>query len=191
MRYRPEHKVEIHQKIVKDASRRVRAEGITGAAVSTVMRDAGLTHGGFYKHFGNKDELLMESLSEAFREIADGLAQAAKESQPGTAWKAILKAYLSPEHCEHSECGCPLAALAPELARADTAMKTQILGELTKYKSRMLPFMPGRRTADKESAFFSIFSTMIGATEIARILPEPTMREKVLASARDLLLRSF
>jgi TetR/AcrR family transcriptional repressor of nem operon len=191
MRYRPEHKVEIHQKIVKDASRRVRAEGITGAAVSTVMRDAGLTHGGFYKHFGNKDELLMESLSEAFREIADGLAQAAKESQPGTAWKAILKAYLSPEHCEHSECGCPLAALAPELARADTAMKTQILGELTKYKSRMLPFMPGRRTADKESAFFSIFSTMIGAIEIARILPEPTMREKVLASARDLLLRSF
>jgi len=191
MRYRPEHKVEIHQKIVKDASRRVRAEGITGAVVSTVMRDAGLTHGGFYKHFGNKDELLMESLSEAFREIADGLAQAAKESQPGTAWKAILKAYLSPEHCEHSECGCPLAALAPELARADTAMKTQILGELTKYKSRMLPFMPGRRTADKESAFFSIFSTMIGAIEIARILPEPTMREKVLASARDLLLRSF
>ena len=56
---------------MKDASRRVRAEGITGAAVSAVMQDAGLTHGGFYKHFGSKDELLMESLSEAFREMAD------------------------------------------------------------------------------------------------------------------------
>jgi len=55
----------------------------------------------------------------------------------------------------------------------------------------MLPFMPGRRTADKERAFFSIFSTMVGAIEIARMLPEPGMREKVLASARDLLLRSF
>ena len=76
MRYQPEHKAEIHQKIVKDASRRVRAEGITGAAVSAVMRDAGLTHGGFYKHFGSKDELLMESLSEAFQEIADRLAHA-------------------------------------------------------------------------------------------------------------------
>ena len=58
-------------------------------------------------------------------------------------------------------------------------------------RSRMLPFMPGQRTADKERAFFSIFSTMVGAIEIARMLPEPAMREKVLASARDFLLRSF
>jgi TetR/AcrR family transcriptional repressor of nem operon len=61
VRYRPEHKVEIHRKIVKDASRRVRAEGLTGAAVSAVMKDAGLTHGGFYKHFGSKDDLLLEN----------------------------------------------------------------------------------------------------------------------------------
>ena len=84
MRYRPEHKAEIHQKIVKDASRRMRAEGLGGAAVSTVMRDAGLTHGSFYKHFESKDELLMESLSEAFREMADCLTQAAEHSRRGT-----------------------------------------------------------------------------------------------------------
>jgi len=119
MRYRPEHKAEIHQKIVKDASRRVRSEGITGAAVTAVMRDAGLTHGGFYKHFGSKDELLMESLSEAFQEIADRLAQAGEQSPPETAWKAIVKTYLSLEYCDHVEYGCPLPALAPELARAD------------------------------------------------------------------------
>jgi TetR/AcrR family transcriptional repressor of nem operon len=191
MRYRPEHKDEIHRKIVKDASRRVRTEGIAGAAVSAVMHDAGLTHGGFYKHFASKDDLLMESLSEAFQEIADRLAHVGEQSQPETAWKAIVKTYLSPEYCDHVEYGCPLAALAPELARADRAMKAQIFEELKKYRSRMLPFMPGQRTADKERAFFSIFSTMVGATEIARMLPEPAMREKVLASARDLLLRSF
>jgi TetR/AcrR family transcriptional repressor of nem operon len=191
MRYRPEHKGEVHGKIVKDAARRVRAEGLTGSAVSTVMRDTGLTHGGFYKHFGSKDELLMESLSEAFREMANRLAVVADQSKPGTAWKAIVKAYLSPEHCDHAECGCPLAALAPELARADKTIKAPILGELIKYKSRMLQWMPGRRVADKERAFFLIFSTMIGAVAIARLLPDPEARAKALASARDFLLRSF
>ena len=191
MRYQPEHKVGTHQKIVKDASRRVRTEGMTGAAVSAVMRDAGLTHGGFYKHFESKDALLMESLSAAFQEVADRLAQVAEQSQSETAWKAIVKTYLSLEYCDHVEYGCPLPALAPELARADKAMKPRIFEELKKYRSRMLPFMPGQRTADKESAFFAIFSTMVGAVEIARMLPEPAMREKVLASARDLLLRSF
>jgi TetR/AcrR family transcriptional repressor of nem operon len=191
MRYGPEHKAETHRKIVKDASRRVRTEGITGAAVSAVMRDAGLTPGGFYKHFENKDELLIESLGEAFREIADRLAQVAETSPPETAWKAIVKTYLSPEHCDHVECGCPLAALAPELARADQAMKSKIFGEMTKYKNRMLPFMPGRRIADKERAFFVIFSTMLGAVGMARIIPDQAARTSVLASARDFLLRSF
>src|SRR6516165_4394572 len=191
MRYGPEHKLEIHRKIVKDASRRVRAEGLSGAAVSAVMKDAGLTHGGFYKHFGSKDDLLLESLREGFREIGDILVQAAEQSLPGEAWKAIVKTYLSLEFCEHPERGCPLAALSPELARADKRMKPQIVAELVNYKSRMVPFMPGRRTADKERAFFAIFSTMVGAIEIARMLPDPVIREKVLGSARDFLLRSF
>src|SRR5947209_5636158 len=168
MRYRREHKAEIHQKLVNDASRRIRAEGLTGAAVSAVMRDAGLTHGGFYKHFASKDELLIESLREAFGEIADGLAGAAEDSKRAPAWKTVVNAYLSAEHCDHAECGCPLAALASELARAEKSMKTQIVGELTRYKSRMLPFMPGRRPSEKEAKFIAIFSTMLGAIAIAR-----------------------
>jgi TetR/AcrR family transcriptional regulator, transcriptional repressor for nem operon len=191
MRYPREHKAEVHQKIVRDASRRVRTEGLNGAGVAAVMRDTGLTHGGFYKHFGSKDELLLESLREAFREIADNLAHTAEQPHPEAAWKAIVKAYLSLEYCDHAERGCPLTALAPELARVDKRMRGQIVTELVKYKDRMLPFMPGRRTADKERAFFAIFSTMIGAIEIARMLPEPAMREKVLASTRDFLLHSF
>ena len=191
MRYRPEHKIETHKKIVKDASERVRAEGLNGAAVSTVMRDAGLTHGGFYKHFASKEELLIESLKEGFREIIDTLIRAAEQSSPGEAWKAIVKTYLRPEMCEHPEHGCPLATLAPELARVDRRMKPQIVAELVNYKSRMVPFMPGRRTKDKERAFFAIFSTMVGAIEISSLLPDPAIREKVLGSARDFLLRSF
>jgi TetR/AcrR family transcriptional regulator, transcriptional repressor for nem operon len=191
MRYRPGHKVEIRQTILEDASRRVRSEGLTGAAVSAVMRDAGLTHGGFYKHFGNKDELVMESLREAFREMGSFLAQVAEQSQPGTAWKAIVKTYLSPEHCDHPERGCPLAALAPELARSGKEVRARMLTEMSSYKDLMLRFMPGRRAADRERAFVVIFSTMIGAVEMARIMPDPVSRERVLAAARDFLLRSF
>jgi TetR/AcrR family transcriptional repressor of nem operon len=169
----------------------VRAEGLNGAAVAAVMRDTGLTHGGFYKHFESKDELLLESLSEAFRDIADTLVRAAMQSRPEAAWKAIVKTYLSLEFCDHPERGCPLPALAPELARVDQQMRRRILPQLVHYRDRMLPFMPGRRTADKERAFFAIFSTMAGAIEIARMLPEPAMREKVLAAARNFLLSSF
>lgn len=191
MRYRPEHKAEVHQKIVKDASRRVRAEGLNGVAVAAVMRDTGLTHGGFYKHFENKDELLLESLSEAFRDIGDTLARAAERSHPEAAWKAIVKTYLSLEFCDHPERGCPLPALAPELTRVDQKMRRRILPQLVNYKDRMLPFMPGPRTADKERAFFAIFSTMVGTVEIARMLPESAMRERVLSASRDFLLSSF
>lgn len=190
MRYRPEHKAKVHQQIVKDASRRVRAEGLSGAAVATVMRDTGMTHGGFYKHFVNKDALLIESLRESFREMGDTLVDAAKHSHEERPWKAIVRTYLSLEFCARSERGCPLTALSPELARTDKAMHGQILAELVSYKDRMLPFMPGRRTAEKERAFFAIFSTMIGAVQIARMLPGPAQKN-VLAGAQEFLLQSF
>jgi len=191
MRYGPEHKAEVHEKIVKDASQRVRAEGLNGAAVAAVMRDAGLTHGGFYKHFSSKDELLMESLRDAFQDIADRLARAAEQSRSQPAWKAVIRAYLSAEYCAHPERGCPLTALAPELARVDEKMRRRVFSEMVNYRDRMLPFMPGRRTTDKERAFFVIFSAMVGAVAIARVAPERAIQEKVLASTREFLLRSF
>jgi TetR/AcrR family transcriptional repressor of nem operon len=70
-------------------------------------------------------------------------------------------------------------------------MKGQIFAELVKYKDRMVPFMPGRRTQERERSFFVIFSTMVGAVEIARMLPDRAAQEKVLSSTRDFLLSSF
>lgn len=191
MRYPPRHKAEIHQKIVKDASRRVRSEGLTGAAVASVMRDTGLTHGGFYKHFDTKDDLLLESTREAFREIIDILVRAAEAVPSESAWKAIVKTYLTPEYCDHAERGCPMTALAPEFVRGDKKMRGAVFAELVNYKDRMVPFMPGRRTADKERAFFAIFSTMVGAVQIARMMPDRSIQERVLGAAKDFLLRSF
>ena len=191
MRYAPEHKAEVHQRIVEDAARQVRAEGLTGAGVATIMRRTGLTHGGFYKHFESKEELLTESVAEAFRDFADKLASVAQGSGPEAPWRAIIKEYLNVKHCKHVEQGCPLSALAPDMARVNPKMKGQIVGDILQYKSRMVPFMPGRRTIEKERNFFVIFSTMIGAMEIARILPNSTAQEKVLSSTREFLLATF
>jgi TetR/AcrR family transcriptional regulator, transcriptional repressor for nem operon len=83
MRYRTEHKANIHRKIVRDASRLIRREGLAGAAVGAVMRDAGLTQGGFYRHFESKEDLLIQSVGEAFRDIVDKLARVAEEASPG------------------------------------------------------------------------------------------------------------
>ena len=191
MRYSAEHKAEVRQKIVRDAALRVRNEGLNGAAVAAVMRDMGLTHGGFYKHFASKDNLLIESVREAFRDFAEKLAHAAEQSRSKEPWKAIVKFYLSMEHCDDAAHGCPLTALGSELARVETTMRGQLFADLVNYRDKMVPFMPGRRNADRESAFFSIFSTMIGAMQLARALPQRAAQEKVLINARDFLLRSF
>src|ERR1700744_1177467 len=103
MGHPPQHKAEVRQKIVKDASLRLRGEGLNGAAVAAVMRDTGLTHGGFYKHFASKDDLLIESVREAFSQIIAELTQAAAGAPPGEAWKAIIRTYLSPEYCQNAE----------------------------------------------------------------------------------------
>ena len=130
MRYRPEHKAEVHQKIVKDASRRVRAEGLTGAAVAAVMRDTGLTHGGFYKHFGSKDELLLESLREAFREIADKLARARGAGATRGGVEGDCEVLSKPGILRSRRARLPADGACAGMARADKGMKAQIFAEL-------------------------------------------------------------
>lgn len=191
MRYSMEHKAEVRQKILQDAAFRVRGEGLAGAAVATVMRDTGLTHGGFYKHFESKDELLTESVRKAFGDFAEKLARIAGQSRSNEPWNAIVKFYLSIEHCDDITHGCPMAALGPELARVNEAMKGKFFVDLVSYKKAMIPFMPGRRTADREGTFFAIFSTMIGALQLARTLHHRPTQKMVLNNAREFLLRSF
>src|SRR6516165_12693845 len=123
MRYEPEHKAETHERIVKDASRQLRRAGLSGSGVARVMRASGLTHGGFYKHFRSKNDLLVEAISEAFRQRGAEVERIAAGAEPGEGWKAIINWYLSEEHCAHPEIGCPIAALAPELSRMDSKTK--------------------------------------------------------------------
>ena len=190
MRYEPEHKTRTRDRIVRNAARKLRAEGLSGSGVASVMKASGLTVGGFYKHFRSKDELLAEAIAQAFSDsemVYASLKNVPREDR----WKEIVRLYLSPEHCDHSDTGCPVAALAPEIARAKLTVRKRISGLMKERTNRWIEFMPGRTVSERERNFFVIFSAMAGAVSIARLITEPGDRQKVLASVRDHLLHSF
>ena len=191
MRYEPDHKARIHRRIVRNASRQLRAKGLNGPAVTTLMKAAGLTHGGFYRHFGSRDDLVVEAVEESLQELCDRLIAAAKQAEPGEGWKAMVKSYLSLERCDRADEGCPIAALAPDMARTRPALKQRIAAAILKLRQEVLPFMPGHSVEEKAANFLAIFSSMVGTITIARTMPDPAIRLSILHTVRDHLLQSF
>lgn len=191
MRYDSDHKATTHRKIVRNASRQLRAKGLNGPAVTTLMRAAGLTHGGFYKHFASRDDLVVEAVEESLRDLRDKLVVAAKEAKPGEGWKAMVRSYLSLERCDRLDDGCPIAALAPEIARTRPALKQRIAAAILKLRQELLPFMPGRNANEKAANFLAIFSSMVGTIVIARTMPDPVVRQRILTTVRDHLVQGF
>ncbi len=191
MRYGPEHKMRTRDHIVRNAARKLRAEGLSGPGVASVMKASGLTVGGFYKHFRSKDELLADSIAEAFSESSEKIYSSLQNLPREDRWKALVRLYLSPEHCDHPDSGCPVAALAPEMARTKLGVRKRISGLIKDRAERWVEFMPGRTAAERQQNFSVIFSAMAGAVSVARLFTEPADRRKVLADMRDHLLRSF
>jgi TetR/AcrR family transcriptional repressor of nem operon len=155
------------------------------------MKASGLTVGGFYKHFGSKDDLLVQAIEEGMNDFGGKLFEATKHAPPGERWKEIVKWYLSVDHCERSDIGCPMASLAPEIARAAPAVKKRILSIMKARREHLLEFMPGKNAAEKERNFAVIFTAMAGAVSMARIMTDPAEKEKILSSVRDHLLESI
>ena len=187
MRYEREHKRRTRDRIVRNAARKFRAEGLSGPGVASVMKASGLTVGGFYKHFRNKDELLTEAMAQGFAESNGNIRSALQHVPPEHKWKELVRLYLSSEHCDHPDTGCPVAALAPEMARAKLSVRKQIIGLMKEW----VEFMPGATAREREQNLFVIYSAMAGAVSIARVLTEPADRQKLLISVRDHLLQSF
>jgi TetR/AcrR family transcriptional regulator, transcriptional repressor for nem operon len=191
MRYDADHKARTHRRIVQNASRQLRSKGLNGPAVTTLMNAAGLTHGGFYRHFGSRDDLVAEAIEESLRELRDRLINAAKQVDPAEGWKAMVRSYLSLELCDHPDEGCPIAALAPDMARTRPAVKKRIAAAILKLRQEVMPFMPGRDAEEKAANFLAIFSSMVGAIAIARTMPDPAVRQRILNTVRDHLFASF
>ena len=191
MRYDAEHKAKTHRRIVKGASRQLRKRGLNGPAVATLMKASGLTHGGFYKHFSSRDDLVLEAIEESLDELTQTLTDAAKRAGSRDAWKAMVATYLSLERCDQAEIGCPIAALAPDIARTAPAMKQRISAAILKFRSELIPFMPGRTADEKASNFLMLMTSMAGAVALARTMPEQTVRQTILSTVRDRLLKMF
>jgi TetR/AcrR family transcriptional regulator, transcriptional repressor for nem operon len=191
MRYDANHKATTHRKIVRNASRQLRAKGLNGPAVTTLMKASGLTHGGFYRHFGSRDDLLVEAIEESLQELCDKLVASAESAKSGEGWKAMVKTYLSIELCDRAEEGCPIAALAPDMARTRPGLKQRIARAILKLRQGIMPFMPGRNMDEKAANFLAIFSSMVGAVAIARTMPDAGVRQRILDTVRDHLLKCF
>jgi TetR/AcrR family transcriptional repressor of nem operon len=191
MRYDKEHKTHTRERIVRNASRKFRAEGLSSTGVAGVMKSSGLTVGGFYKHFRSKDELLAEAIAQGFSESDEKLLSALENFPPKDRWKEIVRWYLSTDHCERADTGCPVAALAPEISRAKSTVRKRIAGLINQRGAKWAEFMPGKTATEREQNCFLIFSAMVGAVSVARILTDPRDRERVLETMREYLLKSF
>src|SRR5438067_4139590 len=154
MRYEPEHKTRTRERIVRNAARKLRTEGLSGPGVASVMKASGLTVGGFYKHFGSKDELLADAIAQGFSDLSGKVHSSLHDVPPQDRWKEVVRWYLSPDHCNHPGTGCPVVTLAPEIARANVTVRRRIAGLMKELTARWTEFMPGVTARERERNFF-------------------------------------
>jgi TetR/AcrR family transcriptional regulator, transcriptional repressor for nem operon len=191
VRYSPEHKAQNHEKILSMAARCFREHGGDSSGIGTVMKKAGLTKGGFYRHFESKDDLFVEAVARAFDEMGRGMVEVAKSAPEGQALRAIIEHYLSARHANSPGTGCVVSALGPELARRPLSVRKRIEASLEGYRERLLPFVPGQTREEKLAKFAVLFPSMAGVLTMARLTSSPQRRERMLTEARNFFVKSF
>ncbi len=177
VRYGKEHKLATRQRIVETAGRRFKRDGIDGSGVATLMKDAGLTNGAFYAHFESKEDLVATAVSEQLRGQREWLTS----FEPGRAGiEAMVRTYLSPEHRDNPEDGCPSAALLDEISRcADPtrqAYTDSVLGIIDDIATRLVPHDP----QSVRTTVLSVYALMVGTLQLARALADRRLADDVL-----------
>jgi len=179
----PSRKEATHERIVETAARAIRRSGYGGTGVAEIMKEAGLTHGGFYAHFESREGMLGEA---ADRAGADGMAllsRVAATAPPERALEAMLRAYLSKEHVEGVETGCAIAALGSEMPRQAPRVRraaTRRIKEMIDLVARQSPDwgQPGAH----ERALVTV-ATALGALVLARAVDDPKLSDAVRQAA--------
>jgi TetR/AcrR family transcriptional repressor of nem operon len=191
MRYPAEQKAETHRKIVATAARSFRENGSDANGIGQVMKELGLTKGGFYRHFESKGDLYAAAVARAFEELGNRLVAVAEGASKGGELRAVIDDYLSEKHLNAPGTGCPLAALAPEIARQPFKIRKRINQAMLAFRDRLLPYIPGHTVEERQGRFFVLFPGMAGILVAARAIVEPRGRERMLAAARSFYLETF
>ena len=191
MRYPVEQRAETHERIIDAAARSFREHGSEGQGVARLMKDVGLTHGGFYRHFESKEDLYVDAIARGFQEAADRMLTAATRAPQGEQLRAIIEHYLSLEHLEDPGSGCVLSTLAPEIARQRPAVRARINAAMKSYRERLLPFFPGNDDGEKRRQFIVLFPAMAGVLMTARAMTDVAARKETLAVARRFYISAF
>lgn len=190
MRYPPAHKQHTRQRILKAASRQFRQRGFDGAGVASVMKEAKLTHGGFYAHFRTKRELIEEVIREGYRGPVEGFADQIAHLPPRERLEAWVRRYLTPLHRDHPAGGCPFAASASDAARAHPEARAAFGSLFTERLAVIACWIEDVPPAEAEVRVLAATSQMIGALMLARTLEEP-MATRMLDAAADAAIRAL
>ena len=188
MRYSKEHKLETHARIVKKASVRLREKGAHGIGVADLMKDAGLTHGGFYAHFDSREALVIEAFSYAMDRSTERWRKLAEATPPEKRVAAIVDAYLTSVHRDDPGHGCAVPTLGPEIARESPRTRKAFAAKLEQMIAMLadqVPELP-RKAARKQAT--GAIATMIGTLVLARIAGSGEFSDEILAAGRDAAL---
>ena len=182
-------KHETHERIVDVAARAIRRHGYAGVGVADVMKEAGLTHGGFYAHFDSRDALIIEALERAGRDSGEAVTRALERraAKGVSAFRALVEAYLGDEHLASLETGCPVAALACDMPRQSDAVREASAVRVRRLVAGVqsaLPHAP-RATASV------VAGTLVGTLQLARALGANADGRALLSAARKALVQQY
>jgi TetR/AcrR family transcriptional repressor of nem operon len=188
MRYPPEHKKRTRQRVLAASAAAIRARGPHKVTVAGVMSDAGLTHGGFYEHFASKDDLVAETVRDMFAGALARLESFQTDAPPRQALRGYIGWYLSPEHRDARQRGCPLAALSGDLTRLPAAARAAAAeghGRMLARRSRTLAEAGPPRT---DALAMSVMAELLGGLASARALGDGSPSDAALAASREHLI---
>jgi TetR/AcrR family transcriptional repressor of nem operon len=182
-------KEETHERIVDAAARAIRRHGYAGVGVADVMKEAGLTHGGFYAHFDSRDALLVEALERAGRESFEAVTRAAEQrvGKGVSAFRSLVETYLADGHLASLETGCPVAALGCDMPR-----QSQTVREASSMRvQRLIAAVRATLPEAPRAAASVVAGTLVGSLQLARALGDNAEGRAVLSAARKALIRQY